>query len=106
MCLLCGWLDDWGRHSELSSDTSTFKTHLGTPPVFWHLSAHHLGKSEKLFPLPLNVSPSADNPFGGTGLVAMHILINSLETSTQGLGSGGLPSRVRDQVMTSPRVLL
>lgn len=79
MCLLCSWLDDWGRCSELSSDTSTSKTHLGTPPVFWRLSAHHLGKSEKLFLLPLDVSPSADNPFGGAGLLAMHILTNPLE---------------------------
>lgn len=76
MYLLCGWLDDWGRHPELSSNTSTSKTNLGTQDPIGVLesvfptpeSAHHLGRGESLFPLPHDVSPFGDNPFGGPGV--------------------------------------
>lgn len=116
-CLLRGCLNDWSRHSELTSVTSTSRTHLVTQDPTWVLgslfptpdSAHHLGRSESLFLLPCDVSPSSDNPFGGPGLPAtfpvMHTLTNPLGTPTQGWGPGGLPSRVRGQVMTIPRVL-
>lgn len=107
MCLPCGWLD-----SELSHNTSISKTHLRTQDLPPHVlesvfptaeSVHHEGRGESVYPFLGDVPPSADDPFGGLG---MHILTNLLGTPTQGWGPGGLPSRVRVQVMSAPRILL
>lgn len=106
MCLPCGWLD-----SERSHNTSISKTHLRPQDPIYVLgsvfptveSVHHVGRGESMFPFPGDVPPSADDPFGGPG---MHILTNLLGTPTQGWGPGGLPSRVRVQVMSAPRILL
>lgn len=108
------WLGNWGRHSECSrsQDTSWNRKPTCVSGSLFPTpeSAHHLGRGESLFSLPCDVSPSADHPFGGSGLIASlparHMLTNPIGTPTQGLGSGRLPSRVRGQTMTTLGVIL